>query len=729
MSATAPTRIWWTAAEIAEAGLPEMPDTKRGLNALSARLNWRCDPYHARRRFGRGGGWEYHWKLFPLSAQKALLAEASAPPSSPATPAQTRDEVWAWFEALPDQVQDKARDRLTRIQMVEALVSSGTTKFLAVSEVAGVTGVSDKTLWNWFSLIEGVRADDRLPYLAPRHRAAARKPAKKTEFSLEFWDQLKSDYLRPAGPSFSSCYRRAVRVAKANGWAIAPERTLRRWLKQEVSQSTMVLARKGVDALKRLYPSQTRDKTALHALEAVNADFHKFDVFVRWPAEPGSNSGEGIISRPQMVAFQDIFSGRILAWRVDQTPNSAAVKLCFGDMIEDFGIPDHILLDNGREFAAKALTGGTPTRYRFRVREDDVQGLFVALGCEVHWATPYSGQSKPIERAFRDMCDNIAKDPRFDGAYTGNSPDAKPEDYGSRAIDLDAFLTVLAEGIEEHNTRQGRRSEVAWGRSFAEVFDESYATAPIRKATAEQRRLWLLGAEGLRANTSTGLVKFQKNEYYAEWMQDIAGERIIARFDPADLFAGIHIYSADNAYLGFAPCKLKAGFFDMAEARAHSKARKNWLRAEKDALAAHRKLRAAEIGNALDAVAVPVSDPVEAKVVRPVFDKPAKISKPEPVGEDVIAAQAAIVADIAAHRDQTDPEETPKERFSRAVELERRLEAGEPVTADQQRWLSIYQTQPEYAAERSMWEDFGDRYLARGAAAGGQKPSGGDIEQ
>ena len=66
------------------------------------------------------------------------------------------------------------------------------------------------------------------------------------------------------------------------------------------------------------------------------------------------------------------------------------------------------------------------------------------------------------------------------------------------------FLTVLAEGIEEHNTRQGRRSEVAWGRSFAEVFEESYAIAPIRKATEAQRRLWLMGAERLSADKGLG---------------------------------------------------------------------------------------------------------------------------------------------------------------------------------------------------------------------------------
>jgi hypothetical protein len=125
-------------------------------------------------------------------------------------------------------------------------------------------------------------------------------------------------------------------------------------------------------------------------------------------------------------------------------------------MIEAWGIPGHVILDNGREFAAKAITGGAATRFRFKVRDDDLPGLFTALGCEIHWATPYSGQSKPIERAFRDLCDTIAKDPRFDGAWTGNRPDAKPEDYGSRAVPLEDFLRVVAQGIEEHNLRPRR---------------------------------------------------------------------------------------------------------------------------------------------------------------------------------------------------------------------------------------------------------------------------------
>ncbi len=699
-----PSKTWWTATEIAAASLPDMPNAKSGIAAMIDRQNWRADRDLVRRRKGRGGGYEFHWKLFPLAAQKSLIAVT---PKAPETQKfANRDAAWKWFEDQPVQVKAKAQYRLEIIQKVDALIASGITRFLAVAQIADLEQVSDRTIWNWLAQIDNVRSDDRLPHLASRHRIAARKSV-STEFSLDWWNFLKSDFLRPARPSFQSCYRRAERVANDKGWDFLPDRTARRRLNAEVSRQSQVLARQGLDALKRLFPAQTRDKSALHPMEVVNADFHKFDVFVRWPIQPGQD--KAIVGRPQMVAFQDIYSGRILSWRVDQTPNAQAVSLVCGDMIEDWGIPEHIVLDNGREFAAKFLTGGTKTRYRFKVREDDIPGLFLSLGCEVHWATPYSGQSKPIERAFRDMCDNIAKDPRFDGAYTGNNVEAKPEDYGKRAIDLDEFLSVLSEGIEEHNSREGRRSEVAWGRSFADVFDAAYATSPIRKATEEQRRLWLLGAEGVRANTQTGQVRFMGNEYWADWMNDVAGQRLVIRFDPADLWQGLHVYSADNRYLGHADCLVKAGFLDAGAARAQSKARRAYVRAEREALKAHRVMKAAELGEALDAAAPPPSEPIEARVVRPVFDRKPLVA---PVAPDTDAPRfeathTAIIADLTDRLKPVEPEELELERFRRAKELEAMIERNEPATEEQLRWLSIYQTQPEYCGHMKIFEDFG----------------------
>lgn len=702
MSPAAPGQLWWTAAELAGAGLPDLPGTRQGIEAHARRLGWRGDPGLARRREGRGGGWEYHWRLLPPAAQAALVKGASASVSEAGvteTLKPDRAEVWAWYDALPEAVKRQAAGRLAAIQQVEALAPA-LGKHLAVARVAGEAGVSARTVWNWFGLVEAVDPADRLAYLAPRHRGSVRR-AREAAVDEAFWDWLRADYLRLARPSFATAWRRAVAVARAKGWRIAPERTMRRRLDARVSKETQTLLRLGPEALRRMFPPQVRDKTALVALEAVDADFHRFDVFVAWP-------GEARPVRPQMVAFQDIHSGRILSWRLDLTPNSTAVQLAAGDMIEAWGIPQTVILDNGREFAAKAITGGAATRYRFKLRDDDPLGLFTALGCQIVWATPYSGQSKPIERAFRDMCDAIARDPRLDGAWTGNRPDAKPEDYGSRAVPLEEFTRVVAQGIEEHNTRQGRRSEVACGRSFAEVFDASYAVAPIRKATAAQRRLWLMGAEGLRAD-SRGEVRLMENRYWAPWMAGIAGERVIVRFDPADLHAGVHVYSADNRYLGEAECRQKAGFLSVEDARIHARARAEWMRAEKRAAEAHRKLTAQELGRDLDAIATGPAPAPAAKVVRAQFGRPRAVATRPDAG--LAAAQAGVVADLAARRAAPATGEPPRERFRRALEIEQRQAAGAPVTEDQARWLRHYRATPEYRAERMLWDDFGDAYL------------------
>lgn len=700
MSVLEPQRIWWTASELAEAKLPDVANTQKGVELWVKRINLRSHPDYARKRAGRGGGWEYHWKALPARAQRKLLSEAKSPVE---TTAPERGEAWQWFEGLPETVQDKARARLRVIQAVEALEGQEG-RYMAVDAVARMEGVSARSVWNWLSLIEGVRRDDRLPYLAPRHRAAKRKNTRE-EVDPDFLDWVKSDYLRLARPSFSTCYRRAVRVAQAKGWAISPERTIRRRYKEQVSRATEVLARYGLDALKRMFPAQVRDKSALRAMEVVNADYHKFDVFVRWP-------GEALPVRPQMVAFQDVYSGRILAWRLDLTANSCGVMLAAGDMIEDWGIPDHVVLDNGREFASKLVSGGAKTRFRWKVLENDIPGLFVSLGCEIHWATPYSGQSKPIERAFRDMCDAISRDPRFEGAWTGNTIDAKPENYGNRAIPLEEFQRIVAEGIEEHNLRQGRRSEVAWGRSFAEVFEESYATSPIRKATEAQRRLWLMGAKGLRGNSRTGELVFRGNKYWAPWMQELAGQRVIARFDPADLWDGLHLYTLENEYLGHAPARKKGGFMSVDDARRTARDRAAWMKAEKAAVAAHRKMTARELGADLDAVPQPVAAPsLEAKVVRPVFDK-RRNSEPEAPRADLSDAQAAVVADLQTRRAQpVDQGESEIERFKRALELESKRDAGEALTPEQERFLTMYAQTSEYRAHKRMLEDFGVSYL------------------
>jgi hypothetical protein len=71
-------------------------------------------------------------------------------------------------------------------------------------------------------------------------------------------------------------------------------------------------------------------------------------------------------------------------------------------------------------------------------------------------------------------------------------------------------------------------------------------------------------------------------------------------------------------------------------------------------------------------------------------------------------ARDAVVTDLTQRRVVQPAEETSRERFRRALELERAMAAGGDVTPEQQRWLSVYQTGPEYGGERQVWESFGD---------------------
>lgn len=707
-----PAQIWWTAKEIAAAQLPGLPSSQQGVEKRVKADDWRTDVEHARRRKGRGGGWEYHWKKFPLEARKRLLRDLQPQAPEDVQP-HTLDDLGMqeYFSKLPDTAKTKARERHTILMMIEAFLRDGHGKHEALNHVALEQRVSPRTIWNWYGMVEGKPRDQWIFHLAPRSKGAAGRPATAT-CDPAFMDYLKGDYLRLEAPSFKSCYRRAVRVAQGKGWDFLTMRTAERRLQEDVPRVTRVFAREGLSGLQRCFPPQTRDRTQMVAMEGVNADCHKFDVFVLWP-------GEEKPSRAQIVAFQDIYSGKILSWRVDHTPNKVAVMAAFGDMIEDFGIPQHCLFDNGREFANKWLTAGTKTRFRFKVREDDPLGVLPLLGIEVHWAKPAHGQAKPIERAFRDFADDIAKDPRFAGAYVGNRPDAKPENYMSRAVDMDLFLEVVAEGIIEHNARMGRLSQTTNGRSFDETFAKSYAVAPIRKATEDQRRLWLMGQEVKMLHRGHGQVKLHGNEYYSNWMAEHAGTQVVVRFDPEDLHAGVHIYDKSGEFMGYADCKQKVGFFDLTGAKDQARREAAIKRAERNLLAQKRALSSKDVAAALSDLDPTPKPELEAKVVSGEFGKVARtqplVTAPQYVDETTAEDQAnhaALVADFTAEKERRAADfkkaDGAIERFKAAIELERRQAAGEPIGEAEAKWLRGYQTVTEYRSHRQMHDDWGD---------------------
>ena len=577
---------WFTAAELAELALPGLPKTKRKINERAAHECWalRVDASGAalaRPRIGaRGAGLEYHVDAIPAAARAALVAKGVGAVAHVSTdPVSSSAALWRWYEGQNEKTRAEAERRFAILQSVTLYERAGMTATAAVGAVAGRQGVSPATIWKWRQLIEGIGAADHLPALAPRQAGRG----KETEVDPGAWQMLVSDYLRHSKPSFSSCYQRVLKeYCEPRGLMLPIERTLRRKFDREVDPRVVIANREGDEALRRSLPAQQRTVSGLHAMELVNIDGHRWDVFVQWP--------DGTIARPVMVGIQDVYSRKFLAWSIGRTESAIETRLALAHMMDRYGIPGGILLDNGRAFASKWITGGATSRFRFTIREDEALGILPQLGVEIHWAKPYRGQSKPIERMFRDFCDAIAKHPAFEGAYTGNRPDAKPENYGTKAVPFDRFVEVVEAGFAAHNARPGRRTEMARdaGLSFDQVFDQSYQISPIRKATEEQRRLALLTADDRPTDRKTGTINLFGNRYWAEPLSAIAGEKVTVRFDPDDLMAPLHVYHRDGQYLCSAPVFEATGFLDVAAAKQRAKF-------EKDA-----KRKAKELAEALD---------------------------------------------------------------------------------------------------------------------------------
>lgn len=621
-------REWFSASELAAMGIPGLPNSKQGILHLANRDDWVRDSWrdrYWRQRTARGGGVEFHFTLLPAPAQIRLAKDFAeieqASERETARRALSREDMWAWFEGLPEKKRDEAKRRLKILDTVSSLVAGKMKKAFAVQQTASHFGVTSATIYNWEKIVAIQPRHDWLPWLAPRHAGRA----ETVECDPAAWEMLKADYLRAAKPTFQDCYARMAETAKARGWTIPSARTMQRRI-DELPEAMVVLARDGAEAAQRMYPAQRRDRSGFHAIEAVNADGHKWDVFVKWP-------GVDAPVRPVIIGFQDLYSGMILSWRVDRTENKDAVRLAFGDLVETYGIPEHCWLDNGRNFASKWLTGGTPNRYRFKVKEEEPEGIMTALGVQIHWTTPYHGQSKPIERAWRDFATGIAKHPRFEGAYVGNNPTAKPHNYGSAAVPLDVFLKTVSEEIVRHNAKIGRRTKVCAGRSFREAFDASYAEAGalIRRATAEQRRLWLLAAEAIGTHRENAAIELFGNRYWSEAILPLRGQKVTVRFDPAKLHEPLHVYRSDGAYVGAAACIEDTGFADSDAARTHAQARGHWAKGKRIQLAAERTLTPAQVA-ALLPEAEDEAPPPESKVVRLTFGNTAL--KPREITEE-----------------------------------------------------------------------------------------------
>lgn len=579
---------WYSISELLALKVPGLPASRRGLLDLAEAGRWDADERYCRKRDGRGGGNEYHIRLLPIHVQRhlsrqAYVEEVNAPPQPEALDDTRRDTLWNAYGAATDKQKQTAQERLELVRLVDGHMEEMALA-PACDLVAREKGTPSATLQRWARQVRPHPRCDWLAVLVPQHSGGTRR----VTCDPRAWEHLVADYLRMSEPLFRPCYNRLLEEAEKQGWGpIPPYKTLLRRVQADIAPTTRVLARKGEKALAQLFPSQRRRRDHLHSMHSVNADGHVFDVRVLWE--------DGTIGRPIIVGFQDIYSGMILSHRVSRTENAEVIRLAIGDMVESWGVPQHCYFDNGRAFMSKYLTGHMKHRFRFKVREEDPVGVLTQLNIEVHAVKPYHGQSKPIERAWRDLAEYIAKHPACEGAYTGKNTVAKPENYGTKAVPIQEFRTLVADQVRLHNMREGRSSHTAQGRSLWETFRASYETALVSRATEEQRRFCMMAGEGLTVHSKTAQIHLADNVYWSRELAGYAGRKVMVRFDPQNLHSDIAVYTMRGQFIDMAECIHAVGFDNAEAAREQARKWRAYLRAEREMLEAARRLSADQV--------------------------------------------------------------------------------------------------------------------------------------
>ncbi|WP_182085209.1 DDE-type integrase/transposase/recombinase [Aureimonas sp. ME7] len=384
---------WLTAREIADANLPQIPTTVKGVLDLAERDGWNTDEIRSRKRAGRGGGMEYHVGALPTLAQVdykrrflrvgslAMPAAANDAPSSlvrsnlSARAAIERDARLAILRAFDAFAKGQ---RVNKGATRDLFVKRYNAGYLAVEPWVRehVAAISVRSLARWK---DEAKADtSRLAV----DKAANRKG--KGVFDLANDGQVRVFVLALLADNqhLSAHHIRQLcrsefgetLIVSGRSVEMPPVRTFQHALKTLRSSEKVVLTKIQNPDLFRSTMAPT-GRGALADITAANQ---------LWMIDASPVDAQCTDGRHSIYVCIDIATRRIVL-HVSKTPRASAVALMIRKGILAFGVPTAIKTDNGSDFVAK-----------------EVNRLFAHLDIEPIRSNAYSPQEKGhVERVIR----------------------------------------------------------------------------------------------------------------------------------------------------------------------------------------------------------------------------------------------------------------------------------------------------------------------------------------
>lgn len=574
-------------------------------------------------------------------------------------------------------------DRMAALEGVEralehfvALARSGELNEVMTRAVAAANArkgtraaLSASTLRGWRRAMAGGGPDALIPGAKPKKAMPNWLPA------------FLKRYRIPTKPSVAWCYEKMIEAGE--GADLPCLRDVQRRIKGlglvEANRGRM-----GPRELKRLMAYVKRDFSDLLPTDIYTGDGHTADMEVRHPEH-------GRPFRPEITSILDVATRKCVGWSVGLAESSWGVADALRRAVEYGGIGAIFYADRGSGFRNHLLEG-------------PALGILARVGTQHEHSIPYNSQARGIIEAYQKFWIREAKAFPF---YVGKDMDkearhtmfvrtraeVKELGFAKSLMPWDAFVAWVEDRVAYYNNhphsslptirdpQSGKKRHMTPNEQWA-------ALAPQAEIIMEEQHvLDDLFRPYVVTEVKRCLVKVLGKEYYNKpALTHYHGQEVMVGYDVRDP-SQVWIRDLDERPICVAMLDGNAQpYFPKS---VMEEAREKRAKGRLDRLARKEAEVLAELHGGQPALDVsPLSD--------------AQLLRHE---QTVREFEAANVTCMVSAREKT---ETARDRFRRALDLERRMAAGEGLSPEDGAWLARFRTSTEYRAEAMLYEDFGD---------------------
>lgn len=704
---------WYSAAELA--GLPGMPDTKRGVNIRGQSCGWRTRP-----RAAQGGGQEIALASLPAETRQHLVAQAEGK-QSPAEEAQARQVVkergLLRFAAIPEKDPRKLRARAREWVLG---------RWTAFAQQRGVspTACIDEFL-TAYCLGDIVVPPEHMPWLPMRKGARSLGASALKQWRAALRETgiagLMPDYGNRKGQfkvAVNGDLERVILGCIHSAPHITPGK-IHQFLQAEYPQHAVLITPKSIgrfiDSWKATHAQawtafNNPDKWKNNFQVSFGSQHENItEPNQLWEMDSTPGDWHLIGGRHCVITVLDLYTRRTMQY-VSKTSKAEAVCLAFRKAVLAWGVPKGVRTDNGADYKSR----------QFVTVLNDLEIEHIL--CE-----PFASEQKgSVERAQKTMSHGILDLlPGYSGHNVADAQVIRARksfeerlmtvgatvDVKLTAQDLQLTLDQWAEYVYGRDEHAGLGGRSPWEVATAWAL-------PIRKIS-DERALDALLSEiaGNRTVTKKGL-RLDNYLYIASALVAYIGEAVQVRRDVADI-GRVYVYNLAGAFVCMAEAPEVLGISRAevaAVATAEQKKRKAADRVatkeftrgfNKDIARAVLDHRIREAANVIALPARAVEYSTAALREHGIAARSTDVLQATPTDERTQQAIAALEARMAAPTAAVLSADDPQRRYRHWLRLDQRVADGGWLNKEERTLWESYPNGSEYRSMKSFFDNFG----------------------